>query len=55
LDDGDRWLADAQARFWQQIVTAQPVSYVARAGSDVVVSRNPDFVQALSRVAELVL
>lgn len=47
LDDADRWLADAQARFWQQIAIARPLSYVARADSDMVVSRNAVFVQDL--------
>ncbi len=47
LDDGDQWFADAQARFWRQIAIARPISYVARADSDIAVSRHGAFVEDL--------
>jgi hypothetical protein len=48
LDETDQWRSDAVDRFWRQLESFRPISYVARADSDVVVTRRERFMQDVS-------
>lgn len=37
------WLYPVQERFWSQIETLRPISYIATGDNDVLVTRNPSF------------
>lgn len=47
-EEVDPWHAEASQRFWRQLTIFRPLSYVARADSDLVVSRCEPFVRSLA-------